>query len=197
MLNTWKPSKAQEEVTDFCHSMFGSEAVGADGLGAPLFPHRFELLGCSIGAVCLPKGRSWLGRTSVMLAKRIDFRWTAVRHAGPDGEVLRTWRLIVGRWSIEISRAAKASSERMRDEDRDGTKEVAESKPSSFWVGKRNVTWVRLQPGRSWHSSGGEPGEAVIVEISCSLYEGGALQSDYLIRRLIAGRWNICTQVAI
>lgn len=197
MLNTWKPSKAQEEVTDFCHSMFGSEAVGAEGLGAPLFPHRFELLGCSIGAVCLPKGRSWLGRTSVMFAKRIDFRWASVSHMTSDGGGLRTWRLIAGRWSIDISRSVKAPSKRRHHEDKVGSTEVAESKPSSFWIGNRNVAWVRLQPGCSWHSSGGEPGEAVIMEISCSLYEGGALQSDYLIRRLIAGRWNICTQVAI
>lgn len=197
MLNTWKPSKAQEEVTDFCHSMFGSEPDGVEGLGAPLFPHRFELLGCSIGAFCLPKGRSWLGRTSVMLAKRIDFRWSAVSHKTPGGGGLRTWRLIAGRWSVEISRAAKVPSKRLRNEDKGEAKEVAESKPSSFWVGSRNFTWVRLQTGCSWHSSGGEPGEAVIMELSCSLYEGGALQSDYLIRRLIAGRWNICTQVAI
>lgn len=197
MLNTWKPSKAQEEVTDFCHSMFGGEAARSEELGAPPFPLRIEIFGWTIAGACLPPGGAWLGRSSVMLAKRIDFRLSARLLAAPQGGFIRAWRVIAGRWSLEFSRPGKLMLKpRIRAEE-DASDTMALPEPSSLWVGKRNFTWVRLNPGASWHSSGGEPGEAVLVELSCALYEGGPLQSDYLIRRLIAGRWNVCTQIAI
>lgn len=200
MLNTLKPSKAQEEVTNFCHAMFDGEVVADGDCSPPLFPVFFDFMGWSVRAVRLPQGRRWLAPSSVMMAKRIDARLSSARELREGEHWYEIFRLILGRWSFDLERKCKSISVGNASAQVCGAHErppVEPQEPASLWVGGRNFCWTRLEQGRTWHSSGDRPGEAVAFELSCSLYDGGPLQSDFLIRRLIAGRWNVCTQVAV